>query len=89
MFEDIPEILSVTEAANLVKRTDQRSIIVKQLIPNTSYRFRVRAINSFGRGKEASKPSCKRFLVEYLCVLILIYLIEIKIIHLLNFSFYF
>ena len=45
------------EAVNLGKRTDQRSYLVTGLIPNTGYRFRVRAINSFGRGKLASKPS--------------------------------
>ncbi|XP_060571800.1 contactin-3-like [Ruditapes philippinarum] len=54
---DVPEYLAITEANNLAKRSDQRAIIVQQLIPNTSYRFRVRAINMFGRGQEASSPS--------------------------------
>ena len=54
---DIPEYMVANEAINLGKRTDQRSYLVTGLIPNTGYRFRVRAINSFGRGKLASKPS--------------------------------
>ncbi|XP_045161359.2 contactin-like isoform X2 [Mercenaria mercenaria] len=54
---DVQEYVTVTEASNLGKRTDQRAITVHQLIPNTNYRFRVRAINAFGRGQEASKPS--------------------------------
>lgn len=58
-YPDIPEITVATEAVNEGKRTDQRSFVVQGLIPYTGYAFRVRAINAFGRGKMASKPSGK------------------------------
>ena len=45
------------EAIDHAKRTDQRVIVVQGLIPHTGYRFRVRAINLYGRGEEASQPS--------------------------------
>ncbi|KAL4221661.1 Contactin 1 [Mactra antiquata] len=54
---DIPETLAVNNAIQKGSRTDQRAATVTNLIPNTSYRFRVRAINTFGRGQEASAPS--------------------------------
>ncbi|XP_053378888.1 contactin-like isoform X2 [Mercenaria mercenaria] len=54
---DIPEYLAVNEATGQGKRADQRAVTVQNLIPNTSYRLRVRAVNNFGRGKDASKPS--------------------------------
>ena len=38
-------------------RGDQRTYVVENLIPNLGYSFRVRAINDFGRGQEASKGS--------------------------------
>ena len=53
----IPEFLTVQEAVNSGKRADQRTVLVSNLIPNTGYRFRVRAVNLFGRGKDASQPS--------------------------------
>ena len=66
-FSDIPEYITNQEAIDTRKRTDQRSILVQGLIPDTGYRFRIRAINSFGRGKEASRPSGDLlFIVHYI-----------------------
>lgn len=56
-FTDIPESLTVTEAIDNGYRTDQRTAIVVDLVPNTSYRFRIRAINEYGRGNIPSRPS--------------------------------
>ena len=51
------EVEAVTEAVNYGLRSDQRTYNVDSLFPNLGYRFRVRAINEFGRGKLASKGS--------------------------------
>ena len=56
---DISESAAVQEALNSGDRTDQRSGKLQTLLPYTAYRFRVRAINGFGRGNEASQPSGK------------------------------
>ena len=48
------------EAINLMKREDQRAYEIQGLIPNSGYRFRIRALNRLGRGEEASKPSGNR-----------------------------
>ena len=45
------------EAINLGRRTDQRSLEVTGLIPHTGYRFRIRAINTFGRAELPSTPT--------------------------------
>ena len=46
-------------------RDDQRLAFVSGLLPDIDYRFRVRAINSFGRGQEASWGSgrflCRKY----------------------------
>ena len=62
---DIPEELVTTEAINAGRRTDQRSYKVEGLIPNSGYRFRVRALNNLGRGEEASTPSGKQTISSY------------------------
>ncbi|KAL4221440.1 Immunoglobulin like [Mactra antiquata] len=54
---DIPEPNAVTVATDNGHRADQRAAVVTDLVPNTSYRFRVRAINEYGRGDAVSKPS--------------------------------
>ncbi|XP_052760902.1 contactin-like isoform X2 [Mya arenaria] len=54
---DIPESIAAREAADQGKRGTQRAATVDGLIPNTNYRFRVRATNAFGKGQEASKPT--------------------------------
>lgn len=53
----MPEPHTVQEAQQEAMRSDQRSVVVRDLIPNTGYRFRIRAVNDLGIGKEASKPS--------------------------------
>ena len=57
---DVPEYQANIEAVNLGLREDQRAATVPDLFPNIAYRFRVRAINDFGRGQEASKGSGKQ-----------------------------
>ena len=54
---DIPEYQAVQLATDNGHRADQRAVVVENLIPNTSYRFRVRAVNTHGRGNDASRPS--------------------------------
>ncbi|KAL4221262.1 ATP-dependent RNA helicase ddx25 [Mactra antiquata] len=54
---DVSEILSSQEAKTFGLREEQRSIVVNGLLPNIDYRFRVRAINDYGRGQEASRGS--------------------------------
>ncbi|XP_053379339.1 contactin-3-like [Mercenaria mercenaria] len=56
---DIPDYQAVQLATDNGHRPDQRSVEIKNLIPNTSYRFRVRAVNQHGRGKDASRPSVR------------------------------
>ena len=57
---DISESDAVQDALNSGDRADQRSGRLQNLLPHTAYRFRVRAVNGFGRGNEASQPSGKR-----------------------------
>lgn len=54
---DVSEITASNEGKEFGVRQDQRAYTVTGLIPNTNYRFRIRAINQFGRGEEASKPT--------------------------------
>lgn len=54
---DIPDYLARQEATGTGRRDDQRVWLIEDLTPNTNYRFRVRAVNAYGRGQEASKPS--------------------------------
>lgn len=54
---DVGELETVTAAVEFGLRSDQRTHVVDSLFPNLGYRFRVRAINEFGRGQEASKSS--------------------------------
>ena len=53
----MPEYIVNQEAINLGRRTDQRSLEVTGLIPHTGYRFRIRAINTFGRAELPSTPT--------------------------------
>ncbi|XP_052821309.1 contactin-4-like [Mya arenaria] len=55
--QDIVRGMAVKLAADIGKRADQCAYNVSGLIPFTNYRFRVRAVNVFGRGQEASEPS--------------------------------
>lgn len=57
MISDIPEYIAMNEAIDFGLRDDQRSAIIQNLLPDISYSFRVRAINDFGIGHEASPPS--------------------------------
>ena len=59
LITDIQEPVAIATAKDFRLREDQRAYVVKTLTPNNSYRFRVRAINSLGRGIEASNPSSK------------------------------
>ncbi|XP_045162637.2 contactin-like [Mercenaria mercenaria] len=54
---DIPEYIAMNEAIDFGLREDQRSAVIKNLLPDISYSFRVRAINDFGIGHEASDGS--------------------------------
>jgi hypothetical protein len=54
---DIPEFQAVQLATDNGHRADQRAVVVQNLVPNTSYRFRVRAVNQYGRGPDASRQS--------------------------------
>lgn len=51
------EFDTVKLATEIGHRGEQRAAVVQNLVPNTSYRFRVRAVNEYGRGTEASRPS--------------------------------
>lgn len=53
----MPQYEANNEAVALGLRSDMKSAVVEGLFPNIGYRFRVRAINDFGRGMEASKPT--------------------------------
>ncbi|KAL4221697.1 hypothetical protein ACF0H5_019952 [Mactra antiquata] len=57
VMRDIPDFEANNIAVNMALRTDQRAFNITDLIPNTHYRFRVRGINEYGRGAEASMPS--------------------------------
>ena len=59
MCTDIPEYVAMNEAIDFGLREDQRSATIKNLLPDISYRFRVRAINDYGIGHEASGGSGK------------------------------
>ncbi|XP_052212292.1 contactin-5-like [Dreissena polymorpha] len=54
---DIDKDRAVRYADDIGKRGDQCAWNVTGLVPNTNYRFRIRAINMYGRGQEASNPS--------------------------------
>lgn len=47
----------MAEATEHGLRGDQRSIVVEGLLPDQHYSFRIRAINDYGTGHEASLPS--------------------------------
>ncbi|KAH3788122.1 hypothetical protein DPMN_166253 [Dreissena polymorpha] len=61
-FADVSESTAVATAINNGNRSDQRSTNVTGLVPNTNYRFKVRAVNAFGRGSESSRPSGSQFI---------------------------
>ncbi|XP_052225224.1 contactin-like [Dreissena polymorpha] len=54
---DVSESTAVATAKNNGNRSDQRSTNLTGLVPNTNYRFKVRAVNAFGRGSESCRPS--------------------------------
>ncbi|KAH3788133.1 hypothetical protein DPMN_166264 [Dreissena polymorpha] len=54
---DVSESTAVATAKNNGNRSDQRSTYVTGLVPNTNYRFKVRAVNAYGRGSESSRLS--------------------------------
>lgn len=54
---DVSEDSAVRFAEDGGHRADKRMVDVTTLLPNTRYRFRVRAVNSYGRGTQASSPS--------------------------------
>ena len=57
LFADVREFDVTKTGLEYGLRSDQRTYIVQNLIPNLGYSFRVRAINDLGRGKLASKGS--------------------------------
>ncbi|KAH3788889.1 hypothetical protein DPMN_167053 [Dreissena polymorpha] len=61
-FADVSESTAVATAKNNGNRSDQRSTNLTGLVPNTNYRFKVRAVNAFGRGSESCRPSGSLFI---------------------------
>ncbi|KAH3826570.1 hypothetical protein DPMN_128476 [Dreissena polymorpha] len=57
VMTDIPEQQAQLQASEMGFRQDQRTVLVDTLLPDISYRFRLRASNSYGKGQEASRPS--------------------------------
>lgn len=47
------------EAVEHAMREDQRTVIVENLLPDMLYSFRIRSINDYGKGNEASLGSGK------------------------------
>ena len=50
---------ALNEAQTYGMREDQRSVIVEGLLPDQLYSFRIRSINDYGKGNEASVGSGK------------------------------